>query len=173
MGGTVRVGRIETTDGSAITDLMAAFMYGCISGKLSAAGYVACISVASNTSITMLSNATDGYVKILYSDGVYETEINRTITVAAGDATYYIIKEKNTASVAVTGYTESPAPPTGGASGDYWLCTGVYPHIPYKNIAGTWTVTQFVKMFKLLKASGTLTVPNQMYRIGPSAYYNE
>lgn len=170
---TIQVNNIKTSLGAGVTTLMAAFMYGCISGKLSASGYVSCISVASATAVTMLSNSTDGYINILYSDGVIEQEINRTITVAAGDATYYIIKEKTTASVAVTGYTEAPAPPTGGVDGDYWLCTGVYPHIPYKRIAGTWTVTQFVKMFKLTKVSGTLTIPNQMYRIGPSAYYNE
>lgn len=173
MGGTLRVDNIQTTSGSIATTLMATFMYGCISGKQTSSGYVGCISVASNTAITMLSNSTDGYIKILYSDGVYETEVNRTITVSATDATYYIIKEKGIASRAVRGYTESIAPPSGGSDGDYWICTGVYPNIPYKKISGTWTATQFVRMFRLLKASGTLTVPRQTYKLCPSNYYNE
>lgn len=163
----VNVNRLTVT-GEAITGLI----YGCISGKLASTGYVGCLSVVNNTTLGIISNSTDGFVTVIQNNYNIETlPANISISVAAGDGTYHVIKENGETPITTLNYTRSFSPPTGGADGDYWLCVGVFPHIPYKRISGSWVETLFVKMFTLTKSGGVLTIPDQTYRTAPISFY--
>ena len=55
--------------------------------------------------------------------------------------------------------TESISFPSSGNSGDYWLCYGLKPYGAYKNISGTWTPVQFVKLGEATITSGSMGTP--------------
>lgn len=96
-----------------------------------------------------------------YPDGTTETStsLSNTTGIPDANATYIFIKEKGDSTPKyTTAFTVGLGAPSGGSSGDYYLDISVKPHVPYKNISGTWTITQFVAIGQAINTGGTPTL---------------
>lgn len=123
------------------------------------------------TSINKIDNTTvsfTGTPTVTFPSGKTYTDLTlNNVTGISADGTYsFIIEETDITDNAVTPKAvltsfidETTSYGSGGSDGNYNLNIQVKPLHPEKNISGTWTETQFLKLGEVTKTSGTLGTP--------------
>ena len=126
-------------------------------------GYADIINKVSDTEISFKIDNGTTYENMIVTYPDCEQEIIVTspnITGISGDGIYTVIKEKGVGQTIATtaSVSEGYVQPI-GTDGDYWLDIGVKPYVPYKKVAGTWNVVQYVKIGEFSVVSSVIGTP--------------